>query len=141
MPPHIHAALTPQPLDPAEIVARVADPGCGAVLSFLGTVRDQHHGRAVLRLEYTAYEAMAVAELERIGHEVCARWPVRRIALVHRVGSLALGDVSIAIALALPHRREGFAALQYAIDTCKVRVPIWKREHFVDGAVEWVEGS
>lgn len=137
----VHVAIVDEPIDLERLVAEVSETGCGAILTFLGTVRDRHHGRAVLRLEYSAYEEMAVSELRAIAVEVRERWPVRRIAIVHRIGTLEIGEVSIAIVLSLPHRKEGFAALEHAIDTIKERVPIWKKEHFSDGSAGWVRGS
>lgn len=133
--------LVREPIDVAARHREIADAGCGAVLDFLGVVRDQHYGRDVLRLEYTAYEEMALAEMRKIGEELEKRWPVRRTCIVHRLGTLEIGEASILIAIALPHRKDGFDALRYAIDTFKETVPIWKKEFFADGEATWVEGS
>ena len=136
--PRLHIALTPAVLDVAALARMVADPGAGALLSFVGTVRETKDGRAVLGIDYEAYEPMALRVLERIGAELCAQWPLRAAALVHRTGSLAVGDASIAILVATPHRADGFAALRYAIEAVKRDLPVWKRERFSDGAV-WVQ--
>ncbi len=133
--------LVHDPIDISALSREVGARDCGALAIFAGTVRDEHQGRRVLRLEYSAYEPMALAQMERIGAEIAARWPVRRIAMVHRLGALEVGAMSIAILLALPHRNESFEALRFAIDTFKSDVPIWKKEYFADGGAEWVLGS
>ena len=133
--------LTQEPLQLESILRRVANPECGAVVTFLGVVRKHHHGREVLRLEYTAYEAMALAQMRHLGEELRERWPLHEVAIVHRLGTLEVGETSIALVLSLAHRQEGFEALRHAIDTFKQTVPIWKKEHFADGEARWVEGS
>jgi molybdopterin synthase catalytic subunit len=130
--------LTDQPLDVAALVARVSSPERGGVACFLGTVRDHHEGRAVVGLDYSAYLPMAEAECARIVAEAEGRWPVR-VALEHRLGALRIGDAAVAVAAAAAHRHAAFAACRYVIEETKRRVPIWKREHFADGAVEWVD--
>jgi molybdopterin synthase catalytic subunit len=131
------AFLSAAPLELAELVARVAAPERGAVASFLGLVRDHHGGRAVHRLEYSAYAPMAEAECARIVAEAEERWPVR-IVLAHRIGALEIGDAAVAIAAGAAHRDEAFAACRFVIEEVKRRVPIWKKEFYADGAVEWV---
>ncbi|MGE3165504.1 MAG: molybdenum cofactor biosynthesis protein MoaE [Planctomycetota bacterium] len=133
--------LIDREIDIPAYLSLVAAPDCGAVLSFLGNVRNEHHGRAVRHLEYSAYAPMAQAKMAQIASELVSRWPIRNVAIVHRLGRLEVGETSILIALALPHRREGFDALRYAIDTFKQVVPIWKKEHFADGTAAWVQGS
>ena len=133
--------LTREPLQLESILRRVENPDCGAVVTFLGVVRKHHHGREVLRLDYTAYEAMALAQMRRLGEELRERWPLHKVAIVHRLGTLEVGEASIALVLSLAHRQEGFEALRHAIDTFKQTVPIWKKEHFADGEARWVEGS
>ena len=137
----IEIELTREVIEAGTLAARVADPGCGATVEFLGTVRDEHHGRAVDRLDYDAYGPMAEKEMRRIAEELLRRWPVRRACIVHRLGTLEIGEASIGIALSLPHRADAFDALRFAIDRFKETVPIWKREHFSDGEAVWVEGS
>src|SRR5262245_28492259 len=108
--------LVERPIDIAALQARVAHPGTGAVLAFIGTVRDSKLGRRVLGIDYEAYAPMAEKVLRRIGREMQERWPVERVALVHRFGRLGVGDASIAILVASPHRAEGFEALRHGIE-------------------------
>ena len=129
--------LSSAALDPGALIASVESPERGAVASFLGLVRDHHGGRAVRRLEYSAYAPMAEAECARIVAEAEARWPVR-IALAHRIGALEIGDAAVAIAASAAHRDEAFAACRFLIEEVKRRVPIWKKEFYADGSVEWV---
>jgi molybdopterin synthase catalytic subunit len=131
------AFLTDSPLDVARLLAEVTAADRGGIAVFVGTVRDHHRGRPVQELEYTAYGAMAEAECGRIIDETERRWPVR-VALRHRVGLLAIGDAAVAIAAAGAHRDEAFAACRHVIEELKRRVPIWKRERYADGTVEWV---
>ena len=129
--------LTDSPLDLGDLVASVQSPERGGVACFLGTVRNHHGGRAVLRLEYSAYAPMVEAECGRIVAEAEARWQVA-VALRHRVGRLEIGDAAVAVAAASAHRDEAFVACRHVIEELKRRVPIWKREVFADGTVEWV---
>lgn len=122
-----------------ELVAKVEHPGAGAVLLFAGTVREWTHGKQTIALSYEGYEPMALKELQRIGDGVLAQWPDARIAITHRLGDLDIGDVSVAIAVATPHRPQSYAASRYAIEELKRTVPIWKKERYEDG-YEWVEG-
>lgn len=133
-------AILSDPLDAAALEALVADGETGAVTTFVGRVRRQNAGRTVLWLEYEAYAPLAIASFERIASEAEERWPGAKLAIVHRVGRLAIGEASIAIAAGSPHRREAFAACRYAIERVKQISPIWKHEHFDGGAV-WVEGA
>lgn len=130
--------LTQDPIDLAPLVAAVQSPARGGVATFLGLVRDHHEGRAVRGLDYSAYGPMAEAECSRIVAEAEERWRVA-VALRHRVGSLAIGDAAVAVAAASAHREEAFAACRYVIEEVKRRVPIWKREHYADGSVAWVD--
>ena len=131
--------MTDAPLDAGSAVAAVAGAGCGAVTMFLGLVRNENAGRRVSHLEYEAYEDMALPMLEEIAAEARGRFGASDVRIVHRLGRLEVGEVSVAVAAASPHRAEAFAACRYAIDTLKARVPIWKKEFFADGAV-WREG-
>ena len=133
-------AVTDAPLDLAALAAEVAVHGDGAIASFAGLVRDHNQGRRVLFLDYEAYEPLAVKALQRIVDEARAAWPSARLGLHHRVGRLAIGEASIVIAAASPHRADAFAACRYAIERVKQIVPIWKREHF-DGGDVWLEGA
>jgi len=117
----------------------VAGPDRGAIATFHGTVRDHHAGRRVMRLEYHAYTAMAEEVLRQIGQEVRDRFGTDHLAILHRTGTLAIGETSVLIAVAAPHRAEALAACAYAIERLKAIVPIWKKEHYVDGSA-WIEG-
>jgi len=114
-------------------------PGDGALCLFVGVVRDENEGRRVLRLDYEAYEDMALPLMEEIGHEARRLFPVTHVSLVHRLGRLEIGEASVAVAVASPHRAEAFGACRFAIDTLKAKVPIWKKEHYADGTA-WLEG-
>ncbi len=134
------ARIVREPIDARQAIGRTAHAGAGAVLTFCGVVRDEHLGRTVQSIEYQAYEEMAASEMERIAEEVCRRWPEIAIDIVHRVGQLRVGEASVFIAVASPHRAEGFEALRFAIDRLKETVPIWKKEIYTDGYA-WIEGS
>lgn len=137
----MYAAITNTPIDPAEVMRRVGSDADGAVLLFLGTVRARHEGRAVRGLRYDAYDAMAGAVLQAIAREAAARCGSDRIAVVHRTGELALGEVSVAIAVAAPHRAEAYEASRYIIEAIKQRLPVWKQEHYREGESRWLEGA
>lgn len=130
-----------EPLDARLLEQRVSHPSCGAILSFVGLVRDHHAGRRVTGLDYQAYPAMCQRVAGIIGGEIHERWPGARAALAHRVGSLTIGEASIVIAVAAPHRAEAYAASRYCIDRVKAILPVWKREHYVDGEPRWVSNA
>jgi molybdopterin synthase catalytic subunit len=126
------------PLSPDAVAAAVEHPGAGGIVVFSGVVRNETDGRAVKYLEYEAHAPMAEAKMREIGVTLRGRWPgVKRVALLHRIGRLEIGESSVLIAVSAAHRREAFEACQYAIDTLKRTVPIWKKEHFEDGEI-WV---
>ena len=129
-----------EPLDAAAVVAAVAHPGCGAVTTFIGLVRNENVGRQVLFLDYEAFEPLAVKSFERIADEAAERWPSTHLAIHHRVGRVSIGEASVAIAAASPHRADAFAVARYAIERIKQITPIWKHEHFEGGEV-WIEGA
>ena len=130
--------VTAEPLSADALADAVTVPEAGGVCVFLGVVRNNNAGRPVVALEYEAHVPMAEAKMKDIGEQVHRRWPdVRQIAMVHRIGRLAIGEASVAIAVSAAHRREAFEACHFAIDRLKETVPIWKREVFEDGAV-WV---
>jgi len=135
----IHARLVREPIDPGALTRCVSRPANGAVLLFLGVVRDVNDGRAVTGIEYSAYEAMAGRELSDIAHEAAERFDVLDIAVDHRTGELALEEASVGIAVGHPHRAAAYEASRWIIEEIKRRVPIWKREHYADGAREWVD--
>lgn len=126
------------PIDAAAIAADARGDGDGAVSVFLGTVRDVSSGRRVLFLQYEAYASMAEREMEGIAEEAIARFGVTKVAMIHRVGRVEIGEASVAIAVAAPHRSAAMDACRFVIDTLKASVPIWKSEHFEGGAV-WIE--
>ncbi len=132
--------LTSDAIDLGSLLAQVQSPRHGGIASFLGAVRDHQAGRSVLRLEYSAYQPMAEAECARIVREAESEWNCV-VALKHRIGTLQIGDVAVAIVAASAHREEAFAACRYVIEEVKRRVPIWKQEVFADGSVEWVGGG
>ena len=123
-----------------EAQARVRHEGCGAVASFLGVVRSTHKGRTVRYLEYEAFEPLAVKVFDQIAAETAEQWPGAVLGLRHRVGRLAVGEASVAIAAATPHRAEAFHACRYAIERVKQIAPVWKHEFF-EGGDAWVEGA
>ncbi|MEL7240059.1 MAG: molybdenum cofactor biosynthesis protein MoaE, partial [Planctomycetota bacterium] len=126
-----------EPLEVAEVEAAVRHGGAGAVVSFTGTVRNNTKGVAVDALEYEAYRSMAEKYLRTIGHEIAERWPDTRVAMLHRVGRLAVGEASVVIAVSSPHRADAFDACRHSIERLKEDVPIWKKEFRTDGSV-WV---
>ena len=132
------AFLTEQPIEAAALIRQVESAERGGVACFFGAVRNHHGGRGVVRLEYSAYGAMAEAECARIVAETEQRWPVT-VALRHRIGRLEVGDIAVGMAVAGAHRDEAFAACRHLIEEVKRRVPIWKRELYVDGSEEWVD--
>ncbi len=132
--------LARAPIRGSEIVAHLKAPEDGAVVVFDGIVRNHSGGRPTLYLEYEAYEPMALAKMRDIGAEIRRQFPIHRVAMIHRLGRLEIGETSVFIAISSPHRRAAFDACRFAIDTLKRTVPIWKREYFAGGAV-WAEGE
>ncbi len=132
-------ALVDGPLDAAAVAAGVAAPSRGAVVTFVGTVRDHHRGRAVERLTYSAYRPMAAAGLARIVADLEAAHAGLRAAIVHRLGTVPAGEASVVIAVAAPHRAAAYEASRTALERLKREVPIWKREHYADGGTAWRE--
>ncbi|MBM4429480.1 MAG: molybdenum cofactor biosynthesis protein MoaE [Chloroflexi bacterium] len=129
--------VTTRALSVDEVVGRLSDPANGAVIAFVGVVRNETDGRKVLYLEYEAYPEMAEPTLQQIGDEIRQRWKtVREVTIVHRVGRLDIGETSVVIAISAAHRSEVFDAVRYAIDRLKEIVPIWKKEVWTDGS-EW----
>jgi molybdopterin synthase catalytic subunit len=133
------ARLSTRSIDVAALIDSVSGEGRGAISLFLGTVRNSNEGRAVNGIDYSAYDAMAVAEMERIATEASERFAGVAVVLEHRIGTLQVGDVSVAIACSHAHRAAALDANRYVIEQLKHRVPIWKREHYVDGTSEWVD--
>jgi molybdopterin synthase catalytic subunit len=130
--------LTRDPIDHQTLTESVRLPHCGAVVTFLGTVRDLTEGQVTTALDYEAYPPMAEKKMAEIEAETRSRWPVGELLMVHRLGRLDVGEVSVAVAVSCPHRAQAFEACRYAIDRLKELVPIWKKENWADGRTEWV---
>ncbi len=130
--------LTREPIDYHALTESVRRPGCGAVVTFLGTVRDLTGDQVTVALDYEAYSGMAEKKLAEIEADTRARWPVGDIAMIHRLGHLEVGEISVAVAVSCPHRAQAFEACRHAIDRLKELVPIWKKENWADGRTEWV---
>jgi molybdopterin synthase catalytic subunit len=131
--------ITHEPLDRRALVAAVTHASAGGIVVFEGVVRDNARGKQVRYLEYDIYPEMAVAKLREIIEEAERRWGVQRVAVAHRTGRLEIGEASVIVAVATPHRNEAFEVCRYIIDTLKTSVPIWKKEVATNGE-EWVEG-
>lgn len=134
-----YTALVSRAIGVTTLLARVSDDGVGAVTLFLGAVRNVHEGRSVTGIDYEAYGAMAESELAAIARELVTSTPGLRLAIEHRVGTLGLGEISVAIAAGHPHRAQALDASRSAIEAIKQRVPIWKREHYAEGDWQWVD--
>jgi len=132
--------LVREPIDPHSLIDHVRAPEDGAIVTFDGFVRNQSHNRPTLYLEYEAYEPMALTKMRGIAAALHEKYPIHRVAIVHRLGRLEIGETSVFIAVSAPHRADAFDACRFAIDTLKRTVPIWKKEHFEDGAV-WADGE
>lgn len=129
--------ITDQPINTNEILAYTSDPQAGGIDVFIGTVRDKSFGKAVTKLEYEAYDTMAIKEMQKLCDTASQKWPIVKYAIVHRKGALQIGDIAVVIAVSTPHRAAAFEACQWLIDNLKVTVPIWKKEFYLDGDV-WV---
>lgn len=133
--------ITDSPIDTTAFLCTVGSAADGAVLLFLGTVREQNEGRPVRGMRYDAYADMAESVLAGIAREAAERAGTDRISVVHRVGELGIGEVSVAIAVSSPHRPEAFDAARYIIEEIKLRLPVWKHEHYTDGSGQWLDGA
>ncbi len=133
--------ITGDELDPAPVLAAVRDAACGAVASFVGTVRGNNDGRGVLRLEYEVHESMALRQFERMAAALTERHGIAHFAVHHRRGVVPVGGIGVALAASAPRRGAALAACREAIELLKKDVPIWKKEIFADGSHRWVEGS
>ena len=131
--------ITDSPIDDAVARGYVESPDCGAVLVFWGVVRDHHEGRAVVKIDYQCYREMAERQLRHIAETIARTYGIGRLAVIHRVGEVLVGEASLLVVAATPHRREAFAGILALVDELKRRVPIWKREYGPDGT-RWVEG-
>lgn len=136
-----YTEITPDRIDIEKASSLVTLPSCGAVSLFIGTTRDSFQGKKVKQLEYEAYESMAKKEMKKICDDIHAKWKVGKVAIVHRVGVVPITEASVVIAVSSPHRKESLEAVQYAIDTLKQTVPIWKKEIYVDETSEWKDNQ
>lgn len=137
----MHVGITSAPIDPAVVLARVGAAEDGAVLLFLGIVRDHNAGRPVAGVRYDAYVEMAEGVLREVAQEAAERLETQRVVVVHRTGELAVGEASVAIAVSSPHRAEAYDASRYIIEEIKLRLPVWKQEQYADGDVRWLDGQ
>lgn len=135
----LRVAVVTERIDTAKVFAEVESAAHGAVILFVGTVREVNDGKPVQGMDYTAYVAMAEREMAAIAAEAEERFSGSFVVIVHRIGELAIGDASVAIATSHAHRDEAYGASRYVIEQLKTRVPIWKREHYVDGSREWID--
>jgi molybdopterin synthase catalytic subunit len=133
--------LSSEPLSVEDALAFIADPGAGGTCVFVGTVRDRSDAGDVTGLHYEAWDDLATERLSEIAAEMLDRWPLRRVAILHRTGDLAVGDASVVVACSAPHRAEAFEACRHGIERLKEDVPIWKKEGLVSGDARWVMGS
>jgi len=133
-----HLELTETPIDAAQLIETVRTPACGAVVTFLGTVREMTAGRRTQRLSYQSYPEMALQELKALVEEMLESTPVERAGVIHRLGRLELGEIAIGLAVSAPHRAEAFQAAAELMDCIKQSVPIWKQEHWDDGTSDWI---
>lgn len=136
-PEHILCKITQDPIDMQELSDFVADPAAGAMATFVGMTRNTNEGRRVIRLEYECYPGMAEKEMEKIAVEALTRWPIRKIAMIHRLGQVDIGEASVAIAVSSGHRHAAFEACHFAINQLKEIVPIWKKELYEGGEL-WI---
>ena len=136
-----YVAVTSDVLDPARLMERVGAPEDGAVLLFLGTVRNHADDRPVSGMRYEGYEEMGLEVLRRIAEEASERFSTPHLAVVHRLGTLKIGEISVVVAVSSPHRAEAYGASRYVMEEIKRRLPVWKKEFYNDGAARWVRGT
>lgn len=133
----IDIKISDKPLDVSDSIGKTADPECGGIDVFIGTIRNKTKEKKVVRLEYECYQSMALKEMQHIAQDAIRLWEIKKIVIHHRIGILQTGDIAVIIAVSAPHREAAFDACRYTIDTLKKTVPIWKKEVFEDGE-EWV---
>jgi molybdopterin synthase catalytic subunit len=137
----VHIRVTSEPITTPEAIAFVADGAAGGTCVFVGTVRDHSAAGTVVGLTYEAWNELAETRLQEIAAELFEKWPLRKVALLHRTGELSVGDISVVVACSSPHRGDAFDACRHGIERLKQDVPIWKKEHVADGDSHWVMGS
>ncbi len=130
--------ITENPIDTDQVLKSVNSIHAGASVLFVGTTRQFTRGKETLKLDYECYQEMAIKKMSQLRDQAMAKWPVTECSIIHRIGTVELGEASIAVAVSTPHRADSFAAAQWLVDTLKQEVPIWKREHWADGSPEWV---
>jgi molybdopterin synthase catalytic subunit len=130
--------ITEDSIDTDQVLKSVQSSQAGASVLFVGTTRQYTGGKETLRLDYDCYQEMALKKMESLREQAMAKWPIEECSIVHRIGTVELGESSIAVAVSTPHRADSFEAAQWLVDTLKKEVPIWKREHWADGSREWV---
>jgi molybdopterin synthase catalytic subunit len=135
------AELVRSPIDVAKLITEASRPDCGAVSLFIGNSRDHHQGRRVVKLEYEAYEPMALAALDALERDARQRFQIATCRIVHRLGEVPLAEASVAVVVAAAHRQPAFDACQWAMNELKRSAPIWKKEFFTEGGAEWVQGT
>lgn len=133
--------LSTEPLSVEDALASIADPGAGGTCVFVGTVRDRSDAGEVTGLHYEVWDDLATERLAEIGKEMLDRWPLCRVAILHRTGDLSVGEASVVVACSAPHRAEAFEACRHGIERLKEDVPIWKKEGLMSGEATWVMGS
>jgi molybdopterin synthase catalytic subunit len=133
--------ITRSTIDPGKVLDLVRDPSAGGTVIFLGTIRNRNEGREVEGLEYEVYKEMAEKRMGEIEKRVREKWPVMKVAMVHRYGRLSVGEVSVAVAVSSEHRAQAFEACRYAIDAIKHNLPLWKKERLKGGKATWVKGE
>ena len=133
--------VTTDPLSVDEALAFVADPSAGGICVFVGTVRDHSEAGDVTGLRYEAWDELAIARLGELTEELAEKWPVKKVAILHRTGDLGVGELSVVVACSAPHRADAFEACRHGIERLKEDVPIWKKESLVTGEAHWVMGS
>jgi molybdopterin synthase catalytic subunit len=133
--------LTASPIDPVKTLRSVRDPAAGGTAIFVGTIRNRNEGKAVTGLRYDVYRSMAEKRMLEIESQVKARWPVKKISMVHRYGDLKVGEVSVVVAVSCEHRAEAFEACRFAIDAIKRTVPLWKKEKPKGRKEKWAKGT
>ena len=133
--------ITRRPIDPGKVMASVADDSAGGTVLFVGTIRNRSNGKPVNGLSYEVYREMAEKKMLLIESRIRKKWPIKRLAMVHRYGELKVGEVSVAVAVSCEHRAEAFEACRYAIDARKGGLPLWKKEKMAGGAESWVKGA
>lgn len=133
--------VTTDPISADEATGFVTDPGSGGICVFSGTVRDNSEAGEVTGITYEAWDELATARLEELADEIFGKWPVRRLAILHRTGDLTIGETSVVVAVSAPHREDAFEACRHGINRLKEDIPVWKKEHLVSGESHWVQGS